>query len=233
MLGSPDATPYDLRFNLFRIPVRVHPLFWLIMAILGSSNDDLQGTLVFVVCAFFSVLVHELGHGLSSRLLGEEPLGIVLYAAGGLCLFNPNGLSRWRRIVVLLCGPGAGFLLLGAVVAWHLFGRVPTNPVVHTALIFLIYINLFWGLLNLLPLWPLDGGQIVATLLPMISSRHGLRWAHVISLLTGGGLAVWRFSAGDYWLAFWFAMFAVMNFQRLQALQHVWSHADDPDYWRR
>ena len=41
LLGSPEVTPYDLRFRLFRIPIRVHPLFWLIMLILGAHAGEL------------------------------------------------------------------------------------------------------------------------------------------------------------------------------------------------
>lgn len=68
MLGSPEITAYDLRFRLLNIPVRVHPLFWLIMLFIsGLADIDLKLALVFVACAFFSILVHEFGHGLSAR----------------------------------------------------------------------------------------------------------------------------------------------------------------------
>ena len=55
---------------------------------------------------------------------------------------------------------------------------------------FMVQINLFWGLLNLLPVWPLDGGQIAQILLTMYDRYRGQRWGHVVSLLVAGALAV-------------------------------------------
>ena len=80
LLGSSPETQYDLRFRLFGIPIRVHPLFWLVMVLLSGQPDSLLGAGIFVLCALFSVLAHELGHGLTARLLGYPPRGIVLYA---------------------------------------------------------------------------------------------------------------------------------------------------------
>src|SRR4051794_20101540 len=149
MLGSADETPYDLRFSLLGIPVRVHPMFWLIMLLLGSGARDLRTIAIFVLCAFFSILVHEMGHGLSARSMGDEPLGIVLYGMGGYCMFDPHGLSRWRRIFVLLCGPGAGFLLYGLVLAFERAGKLPPSRGMFEATFYLLQINLVWGILNL------------------------------------------------------------------------------------
>ena len=66
MLGATE-TPYDLRFRLLGIPVRIHPMFWLIMALLGWENRNLGAVLLWVACALVSILVHEFGHGLMSK----------------------------------------------------------------------------------------------------------------------------------------------------------------------
>jgi Zn-dependent protease len=233
LLGSPADTPYDLRFRLAGIPVRVHPLFWLIMALLSGDTNDLKAMAIFIVCAFVSVVVHEMGHGLSSRMMGEEPIGIVLYAMGGFCALAQHRLSPWQRVFVLICGPGAGFVLFGLVLGYVALEGWPASEVLHSACLYLIYINLIWGILNLFPLWPLDGGQITTALLSMVSPRNGTRWAHILSLLVAGGLSLWRFSAGDLWMGVWFAYFGVINFQILQSLNTAYSYADEGEWWRR
>src|SRR5579859_6601187 len=109
MLGNVAPTPFDLNFSLFGIPVRVHPLFWVVMAVLGWSAREPKLIFLFVVCAFVSVLIHELGHALTAKFFGSQP-HIVLYAFGGYAAHQPIwGKSTGRTILILIAGPGAGF----------------------------------------------------------------------------------------------------------------------------
>ena len=231
MLGSAPTTPYDLRFRLFGVPVRVHPLFWLVMVFLSQQSNDLRMALVFVACAFLSILVHEFGHGLAGRLVGDEPTEVVLYAMGGYCAFTGTRVSPWRKVFVLACGPGAGFLLFGLVFAYALAtARSDRSPLAEEALNNLLYINLAWGVLNLFPIWPLDGGRIVGVLLPLLNRRHGERWAHVLSLLTAGGLAAWWFSRHDFFMALWFGYFGYINYEVLRSMHDAHRYADRGDW---
>jgi membrane-associated protease RseP (regulator of RpoE activity) len=277
LLGSPENTPYDLRFRLLGIPVRVHPLFWLVMVLLCGQTNNLLAVAVFVGCAFVSVLVHEMGHGLSSRAVGSEPMGIVLYAMGGFCQLDPRRQTPGQRLFVLLMGPGAGFILMGMVIlavkisygihpadAFALvtprgddplsfvirrvvavlglgggdedaaLALLPRVPVVRYGFLFLLEINFLWGILNLLPIWPLDGGQATGVVLGVANPRQGSRWAHVVSLLTAGGIAVWWVMRKELMLAVWFGYFALINYQILQTLHTAYRFADeDPEWWRR
>ncbi len=113
---------------------------------------------------------------------------IVLYAFGGLAIPDRRLHDRWQRVAVSFAGPLAQFLLLGlvflclaikgtdfAVAFLHYLGsffglRMMTHddvlaiqimePMVLEFVFDMIVINLFWALLNLLPVFPLDGGQI-------------------------------------------------------------------------
>ncbi len=233
MLGSAEHTAYDLRFRAVGVPVRVHPLFWLVMLILSHMVDvDLKRAFVFVVCAFISILVHEFGHGLSGRLMGDEPSEIVLYAMGGYCAFHQGHLTRWRRLFMLFAGPGAGFLLFGLVFAFDQNLETMPGGLTRLAIHDLLEINLFWGLLNLMPLWPLDGGQITGVGLGMISPRSGMRWTHTIGLLTAGAIAVWQASE-QYLMAIWFGYFAYINYHMLQTMHYAYSAPDESEWWRR
>src|SRR5579872_3242893 len=112
MLGAPESTAYDLRFRVLDMPVRVHPLFWLVMALISGQGEDIGLIVTFIAAAFVSVLVHECGHGLMARSFGDSP-AILLYGMGGLCFTGESSHHPRQRLAVLACGPGAGFLLFG------------------------------------------------------------------------------------------------------------------------
>jgi stage IV sporulation protein FB len=234
MLGMPAPTEFDVRFRLLGIPVRVHPLFWLITAMLGWGRP--RATILWVACVFLSILVHEFGHGLMARALGYHA-SIVLFGLGGLCASEAERQTPWQRLAVLISGPGAGFLLFGLVLAVS-FGLarqgVELADEAHTAIAYLLFINLVWGILNLFPIWPLDGGQITGVVLTMVNRRHGMRWTHAVSLVLAGGLALWMLKRADTFQAVFFGFFALTNFQMLQMLQQAGrSGFGDEDWWRR
>ncbi|WZO97664.1 site-2 protease family protein [Isosphaeraceae bacterium EP7] len=243
MFGIPETTDFDLNFRVLGIPVRVHPFFWGIMALLGWSDGNYQSMLVFVGCAFVSILAHELGHGLTSKSFGSRP-SIVLYGMGGLCYSDIEHQSPWKRLAVLFAGPGAGLLIFAVInfglletglIRWE---QLRDNPIALEVLTSMLWINLVWSIVNLFPIWPLDGGQITGVVLGMASRRNGMRWAHVASLLVAGGLAAFLFSRNQQINAMFCAYLGLINFQRLQALhQHSryggFGGDEDGDWWRK
>jgi Zn-dependent protease len=235
MLGMPEPTAYDLRFRLLGIPVRVHPFFWLCAALI-RGNDPLSYILMWIPCVFVSILVHEFGHGLMSRVFRYSP-SIVLYGMGGLCYSEAERQTPWQRLAVLIAGPGAGLLLF--LMVWGgLFavGHYPRNPVAREIVFNLLSINLWWSIFNLFPIWPLDGGQITGVVLTMFNRRKGMNWTHVISLVLAGLLGLWAFQANQFLLGIFLALFAVINFQILQAQHHAAKYGaveDDADWWKR
>ena len=109
ILNEPPRSQYDLNFSLLGIPVRVHPLFWLVAVLLGiRGNEDPVPILIWVGVVFVSILVHELGHALTARWYGWEPW-ITLHSFGGLASYRPTFHDPTSRIVITLAGPGAGF----------------------------------------------------------------------------------------------------------------------------
>ena len=265
-------TPYDLRFRLLGVPVRVHPLFWLISAVMGlqAFKNDMPAVLLWMGCVFFSVLVHEFGHALSSKAFSYSP-SVILWAMGGLCYSQGEEQTPRERLAVLFAGPGAGFLLcaLTVVVFWALVGPSPLDQAqwiaynlglsqsrgdfaekfrmvldpesakgkfAYDTYSFLVQINLFWGFVNLLPVWPLDGGQVTQVLLTMYDRARGQRWGHIVSLLVAGGVAlVWYAVTQSLPLTIFFGYFALVNYQVLQTLHqaHSMGYQQDDDWWRR
>src|SRR5512134_3918704 len=117
-------TRYDLRFSVAGIPVRVHPLFWLIALLFGSTGD-LRMLPVWIVAIFVGILVHELGHALAFRRYGQRS-HILIHFMGGLTIPEPVswgsgyanvGLTANQQIFISLAGPVAGFLLAALLLA--------------------------------------------------------------------------------------------------------------------
>jgi stage IV sporulation protein FB len=260
MLGTAE-TPYDLRFRLLDIPVRIHPMFWLISAVLGWRDGNLPAVVLWVACVFVSILVHEYGHALTARAFGSSP-SVVLWGLGGLCYSQSDRQTPAQRIAVLLGGPGAGFLLAAAVMVVYsvVFGIAPREhvevaaslvglhvggpaiaPSFHSVIAASIYvnfiwINVMWGLVNLLPVWPLDGGQIAEVILSQVNRYKGTRWAHVISLVCAGCLAVATYYVTqELYYSIFFASFALINYQVLHSLHQAQATGlySDDEWWRR
>src|SRR5262249_21254431 len=116
LLTEPPRTPYDLRFHLFGIPVRVHPLFWLVALVLGMGGKaEPADMIMWVGVVFVSIVVHEMGHALAARAHGWEPW-ITLYGMGGLASYQPTYYSPRSRILITLAGPMAGFVFAGGII---------------------------------------------------------------------------------------------------------------------
>ncbi|HWG46774.1 MAG TPA: site-2 protease family protein [Gemmataceae bacterium] len=250
-LIEPDETRYDLRWHLFGTPVRVHPMFWLVSIILGYDSTIRAGVgylLAWVGCVFFSILLHEFGHVWMGQMFGSSG-HIVLYSFGGLAIGSKQQDRRWQRILVSLAGPLIQLVFLALL--WFgkdlLFRSVPLGWRIPTYRIWLmlIEINLLWPLLNLLPIWPLDGGQISREVCQGVMPAQGTSFSLGLSMVVAGFLAVHEFMAskgrplfhlsipesspmylrllkgmcesGSMFNALFFALFCVSSFMALQA----------------
>jgi membrane-associated protease RseP (regulator of RpoE activity) len=226
VFGIPQPTQFDLHWRMFGIDVRVHPLFWLFSAVLGwgFTGGRLDSLAVWVVVVFVSVLVHELGHVLTGRIFGSSG-HILLYSFGGLALGSNNLGRRWQRILVLFAGPLAGFLLAAVTFATLLLVPLPSNPLLREAVGMVLVVNIGWGILNLLPIFPLDGGQISREVLEGSLGHRGLLISFGISVGVAAALAVhmvWPlpfipFGGHSIYNAIFFALLAVSSYQLLQA----------------
>jgi stage IV sporulation protein FB len=242
----PPPTRYDLRFNLAGFPVRVHPLFWLIAVLLGYSSGDIVQILVWVVVVFISILVHELGHALAFRRYGLASQ-IVLHFAGGLTVPESTLWgSRWanvalgpnQNIFISLAGPGAGFLLAasvivgvliagGSIITTRLLGFIPLpgfailpfgSNVLNMFVTALLWVNIFWGIINLLPVYPLDGGSVTRNVLIQADPVDGVRKSLWVSVIAGALIAlVAFFFLRSLYMAFLFGFLAFQSYQSLQA----------------
>ena len=202
-----------LKFALFRVPVSVDWWFWLTTVLLGggaSAHDpeDWMRVMVWCLVVFVSILVHELGHAFSGRHFGAAPF-IRLHGFGGATFLPGARFTRPQNILVSAAGPAAG-LLLGLVVLALAKTLSDLPPLARLVVRDALYVNFFWTLVNLLPIQPLDGGQILGQTL-------GPRRAQLtawISFAVASVLCVWTLSRGQAFTAIMLAMLAYHNFRR-------------------
>jgi stage IV sporulation protein FB len=193
LLIDPGRTPYDLNFRLFGIPVRVHPFYWLVSALLTFQPPrlwPLQFWAIAMVLVFVSILVHEFGHALTYRRYGARP-HVVLHGLGGLAIPDRMLPLRSQRILVSLAGPFAGFVL--AALVWlsdRMWGWSAQSDYTWFIYAVLMIVNVGWGVVNLLPVWPLDGGQVSTEICTQIRPRGGLVLAIWISIVVAIAVVV-------------------------------------------
>jgi stage IV sporulation protein FB len=228
MFAPVSTTPYDLRFRLFGVPVHVTPWFWAAGVFMGwdlASERRFDLLLIWLGSLFASILVHEYGHAFSAELFGCDP-EIFLYHFGGLAVFRPNSrFSTWRSVVVSFAGPAAGFLLFGLVLASSMFvfttnWYAQLSPLsqerLHFFIVQMIWINLYWGLVNLLPVLPLDGGRISEAVLTRLRRYDGHRWSAILGAVVAGGMAALFAMIHYQYGAIFFGILCIWNVQALQ-----------------
>ncbi len=229
-----------LRFTLFRIPIVIEPWFWLTAFLISGgfqakSREGLTRLLIVASIIFISILVHELGHALTSRKLTGKNPSIKLWAMGGLAYPNTS-LTRKQSFWVTWAGPLAGFALfiLTCAVCLVLYGpsggvsviqfhlskgtSISSNaPPAIIAIGAIIWINFWWSIINLLPVHPLDGGQIYA------SMETDRKKVHLVGTITGALVAIAAIIFFQkIFLAILFGFLAYQNYQAYQQANSGW-----------
>jgi len=171
--------------RLFGVEIRVHLTFIFLLALIymaesamkgGNSNPNRELALVGII--FGSVILHELGHALIARREGMLPKAIILLPIGGITLLEENTATGgapqpapWKRdILIAAAGPVVN-IIIAVVAAVVVLTRYPeaqlwVTPLIHSnhLLRSLVWSNVFLGLFNLLPAYPMDGGRVLRAL---------------------------------------------------------------------
>ncbi|VHO02123.1 site-2 protease family protein [Candidatus Rhabdochlamydia sp. T3358] len=165
-----------------RIPIIIHPAFWIFAALIGYVNSlSLIGTLVWIAVIFISVLFHEFGHAITAFMFNQKPR-IELVALGGLTYHEGKKLKFGKQFLIVFNGPFFGFILFG--IATFLL-QYPALQQGNLGLILRLLqgVNLFWTICNLLPVFPLDGGQLLRIILEAIWGVKGIKYSLITSIV--------------------------------------------------
>ena len=192
--------------RLFGIEIRIHLTFLFLLVFLLSTEAATQDAtaalrvLGLVGIIFGSVVLHELGHALVARGSGIPAKGIILLPIGGITILDeahaiPDPINAWKRdIRIAVAGPLVNLFIAG-LSALVLLAAIPgfsltARPLLHSSALLrsIVWANLYLGLFNLLPAYPMDGGRVLRALfsrrVDMVrATQRAVRIGHVFSIL--------------------------------------------------
>jgi len=194
-----------------RIPVSIHPFFWLFAGLIGWINSgSLMGTLIWIAIILVSVLIHEFGHALTAIFFKQNPR-IQLIALGGVTSYEGTNLKFWQQFLITLNGPIFGFLLF-LLATFLLQFNLSGTPVLFATIKTVQIVNLFWTVVNLLPVLPLDGGQLLRIALEAFLGVKGFKLSLFIGMMVAVGFSLFFFLIQAFLIGAIFFLFAFQSF---------------------
>lgn len=192
-----------------KIPIIIHPFFWISAFVLGwMAAMNMVGALVWVLIIFVSVLFHEFGHALTACFFRQKA-SIQLMALGGVTSYDGPRLPFWQQFLITLNGPLFGFFLFLSA-SWLLHAHWIRSGFVIQFLQLMRAANLFWTVINLLPIIPLDGGQLLRIGLEAAFGMKGFRASLFIGSLISVVFSLYFFVIGAFLMG---ALFFLFSFQ--------------------
>lgn len=224
-------TPGSLRFRLFGFPVAINWSVLFIGALIATSRLPIIAILLFFPAAILSILIHEFGHAIAARGYGARVHSVFLYLMGGLTSWSPGTrmVTRANRFVISAAGSGIEIAVgLGvfALMRGGLLGdtavHLMDNPfqttfwlagyakdyVAYTAGVF-VWISVFWGVLNWLPIGGLDGSTMLRELAVMKNPARGERIARTISIVVSVLAFLYLYTRGYRLFSFFIIIWAL------------------------
>lgn len=139
-------------------------------------------TVGWMILVSLSVFAHELGHAIVARLFGLEPSIHFVGLGGATMAQGKTELEWWQQSLITLAGPGAG-LLFGVVAgALALVGGDSLPDSVRYFATGIFMANMWWTVLNLLPISALDGGDLTQLVLTRVLGRPGFLVAQFVAI---------------------------------------------------
>jgi len=205
-------------FRLAGITVFVH-WSWFLVAFYSiqfrtHEYSSITWSILEYLSLFLIVLTHEFGHQLACRQVGGQTHDIVLWPLGGVAYVNPPqrpGAQLWS----IAAGPLVNVLLIPVFsvlvsISSHQ-GWYDTHLDAYDFFHNLWWMNVFLLIFNLMPVFPLDGGQILRSLLWFPFGRaNSLLIASIIGFAGVAGLVLFALYAQSFWLGI-MAGFILMN----------------------
>jgi Zn-dependent protease/CBS domain-containing protein len=215
--------------RLFGIEIRIHLTFvfllifvWGTEAAVQNASAALRG-LALVGIVFGSVVLHELGHALVAQGSGIPAKAIILLPIGGVTILDeahalPDAIDGWKRdIRIAVAGPLVNLFIAG-LSALVLITAIPgfsltARPLLHSSALLrsIVWANLYLGLFNMLPAYPMDGGRVLraffARRVDMVqATQRAVRIGQVFSILMIMVGMLFSMHSETRWDGYWLMM---------------------------
>ena len=218
-LAVPTARQGSIHlFRFSGIDVFLHWSWFLVAAYEISTRKGSYSSITWNVLEYLALFVivtlHEFGHALACRQVGGTANQIVLWPLGGVAFVNPPprpGATLWSiaagpLVNVVLIPVLSGLVMLTRAVGWAL-----TLPDAYALLRAVWLMNVVLLVFNILPVYPLDGGQILRSLLWFVIGRaRSLMAVAIIGFVGVAGFIIIAFWMQSLWLGF-IAVFMLTN----------------------
>jgi Zn-dependent protease len=180
----------------------------------AQSYSALTWNVLEYLALFLIVMLHEFGHALACRQVGGSANQIVLWPLGGIAYVNPPprpGATLWSIAAGPLVNVALVPILYGIGMANHSLGWAQSMPNAHEFLRTVWQINWVLLIFNMLPIYPLDGGQILRSLLWFVLGRaRSLMVASVLGFIGVAGLLLFALQIRSTWFGI-LAVFILLN----------------------
>lgn len=178
--------------RLFGFPVHVRSGFVIFLVLLGALYQSVSGLWLIGALAAFT-LIHEFGHAVVARHFGAHAEISLDFMAGYTSYGMPSGrtLSRLQRSAITFAGPLVQ-IVIGSLTVLALGGSLERPPGIGStdAQYAVWWAGPVIGVINLIPVLPLDGGQLALQTLSAIAGRNMLRTMAALSLIVTVALTV-------------------------------------------
>ncbi|MCP3976256.1 MAG: hypothetical protein GY720_17370 [bacterium] len=172
-----------LRFFLGSIPASIHFSFLVVLYFAYQYTGDFVDAVIASAGVLIAILIHETGHALTARRFGARNVKITLFALGGVTTYTPpQGLTAGRRFLIAAAGSALAITVALPVFLGLRSDLISGDPLELLSVAF-VYAGLGWGLLNWVPIRPLDGGQMLTAGLQLVMPERGAIVAKVISAI--------------------------------------------------
>lgn len=223
MYGMPS-----LRFRLGPFPVQIELFHFIGAAVLGMNqargSQGLLWLLLWLAVLIVSVLAHELVHAVALARL-RRPATITLHGMGAVTT-HPGSITPRQNLAVHLAAPLLLLVVVGLPARWWFWHGSFSSELLLRLAFDLYQVNFWWSIFNLLPLWPLDGGQALAAFTELRRGRPDWRLVHWVSIATAVVGGVWSLSENrdNAYILLFGLILAVQNFMRLQGGRPIMLH---------
>ena len=206
--------------HLGKTPVFVSPEAALNLLLVWMWCDKtLAGFLVVLMAFLVTILTHESGHAILARAMGMQGISITLSAFGGFCSYGGDRQPK-RELPIILAG--CAFNLLTALGLWlidrHIYNIDRLDPMLVKFYWTTYFFSLVLGVFNLLPLYPLDGGQATLAVSRLVARNDGNARRFTLSVTVASAICllplVWYF--GMYFTVFILVMLLLSAFRDLR-----------------